>query len=231
MESAEDSPPSRVKWSYSSMSLFQQCPKKYYHLRVVKDVSDPPSEQMRYGLMVHKAAEDYVREGTPVPPQFDFIKPALDRLRDMSGDTHCELKLGLTEKLEPCEFHSPDVWWRGIIDLLKLRDRKARIVDYKTGKNTYPDTAQLELLALAVFKHYPLIDKVEAGLLFVVHPLFVQKTYLRHEEEARWAKWLEQADQLDAATRNNIWNPKQNFTCRSWCPVVSCAHNGRGVWD
>ena len=28
-------------WSYSSITLFDQCPKKYYHLRVAKDIKEP----------------------------------------------------------------------------------------------------------------------------------------------------------------------------------------------
>lgn len=220
-----------TKWSYSSMSLFQQCPKKYYHLRIAKDVADPPSQQMNYGLAVHKAAEDYIRDGIPIPPQFAFMQEPLDRLKSTEGGVHCELKLGLTRDLEPCGFMAKDVWWRGIVDLLVLNGKKARIIDYKTGKNTYPDTKQLELLSLAIFKHYPEVETVKAGLLFVVHPLLVMERYHAEEQDERWVKWVQQSQQLDSAVENNVWNPKQNFTCRNWCPVTSCANNGRGQWD
>jgi len=56
----------KYTWSYSSLDLFKQCPQKYYRLRVVKDVKDPPTEHLTYGLAVHKAAEEYVRDGTPI---------------------------------------------------------------------------------------------------------------------------------------------------------------------
>jgi hypothetical protein len=62
-------------------ALFQQCPKKYYHLRVAKDIVEPKSEQMLYGTVAHKAAEDYVRDGTPLEPQFAYMQPTLDALR------------------------------------------------------------------------------------------------------------------------------------------------------
>lgn len=220
-----------VKWSYSSMSLFQQCPKKYYHLRVAKDIVEYPSEQMRYGLQVHKAAEDHIRDGTPIPPQFSYMQEALDKLKTMKGVVYCEHRMGLTRDLEPCKFADKNVWWRGIADLLIVDGPTARIVDYKTGKNTYPDTKQLELLSLATFKHFPEVQVVKAGLLFVVHPSFVKEKYRVDEQEERWKKWIEQSEQLDTATQNDVWNPKQNFTCRGWCPVTSCAHNGRGDWD
>jgi hypothetical protein len=218
-----------TRWSYSSMSLFQQCPKKYYHLRVAQDAADPPSEQMRYGLEVHKAAEDYVRDGTPIPEKFAYMQEPLDRLKQMKGDTYCEYKMGITRDLKACSFGSKDAWWRGIADLLIINGDKARVVDYKTGKNQYADTKQLELLALATFKHFPQVVSVSAGLLFVVHTAFIKEKFHTDEQEQRWGKWLQQTSQLDEAFETNTWNPKQNFTCRSWCPVTTCSHNGRSV--
>ena len=60
-------------WSYSSISTFKQCPKKYYNLKVAKDVKDIGSEAMLYGNQVHKAAEDFIKEGTPIPKKFDYM--------------------------------------------------------------------------------------------------------------------------------------------------------------
>jgi hypothetical protein len=52
---------SNITWSYSSLKTFEQCPKKYYHLRIVKDVKDEGSEATIYGQEVHKAAEEYIK--------------------------------------------------------------------------------------------------------------------------------------------------------------------------
>ena len=216
-----------IKWSYSSMSLFQQCPKKYYELRVVKSIVEPPSIQMRYGLDVHKVAEEYIRDGVPIPEKYGYLTEPLDKLKQLRGTVYCEHRMGLTKELEPCKFGAKDAWWRGIADLLVVHGKEARIVDYKTGKNTYADTKQLELLALATFKHFPEVEKIKAGLLFVVHIAFVKDRYERDEQEMRWEKWIAQTDQLESAYENDVWNPKQNFTCKAWCPVLSCAHNGR----
>lgn len=218
-----------AKWSYSSLNLFQQCPKKYFHLRIAKDVYDPPSQQMRYGLDAHKAAEEYVRDGKPLPPQFAYLQDSLDTLRAMPGQVYCEQKLGLTEDLEPCDFDAPNVWWRGIADFLCINGESARVLDYKTGKSQYADTKQLELLSLAVFKHYSQVKTIKAALFFVIHAGLVKENYLREEEEKRWKKWKDEVQMLDTAYDTNVWNPKQNFTCRAWCPVTNCKHNGREV--
>ena len=69
-------------WSYSSISLFQQCPRKYHRLRVVKDIVEPVQEHLLYGSAVHKAAEEYIRDGTPIPEKYGFIQEYLDPLKD-----------------------------------------------------------------------------------------------------------------------------------------------------
>ena len=218
------------KWSYSSMSLFQQCPKKYYHLRIAKDVVDPPSHQMRYGLDVHQAAEHYVRDGTPIPEKYSYLTPMLDSLKKIKGDIYCEFRMGLTRDLEPCKFGAKDAWWRGIADFLVVNDDRAKVVDYKTGQNKYADTKQLELMALAVFKHFPKVKKVKAGLAFVVCEDFIQAKYDKENEPKFWLRWIEETDRLTLAYENNMWNPKPNFTCRKFCPIMTCQHNGRGEY-
>lgn len=216
-----------VTWSYSSLSLFQQCPKKYYHLRVAKDVQDPPSEQIRYGLEVHKAAEEYIRDGKELQPYLGFLKPVLDSLKSKPGEKHCEMRLGLTKRLEPCGFFDPAVWWRGVADLVILDGTEVKVLDYKTGKSTYADTKQLEILSLAIFKHFPQVTTVKSGLLFVVHPNFIKADFDREKEQELWAYWLKETSKLEACYEHNVWNPKQNFTCKAWCNVTDCAHNGK----
>ena len=121
-------------WSYSSLSLFMQCPRKYHRLRVVKDIVEPPQEHLIYGSAVHKAAEEYVRDGTPIPEKYGFIQEYLDPLKALPGDKLCEHEMGLTKDFQPCGFRDKNVWFRGIADLLIINGNKARIVDYKTSK-------------------------------------------------------------------------------------------------
>ena len=82
-------------WSYSSLKTFEQCPKKYFHLKVIKDVKDEGSEATVYGQEVHTAAEEYIRDGVPVPAKFKFVEPTLEALSNIEGEKHCEMKLGL----------------------------------------------------------------------------------------------------------------------------------------
>ena len=107
-------------WSFSKIKSFEQCPKKFYHLKVAKDYKEPETEAMLYGTAVHEAAEEYIRDGKPLPPEYDYIKAPLDSLNMKQGNKLCEYEMGLTADLEPCGFWDDDCWYRGIADLVIL---------------------------------------------------------------------------------------------------------------
>lgn len=221
-----------LAWSYSSIKTFDQCPKKYHHLRILKDFKDEDTTATIYGTELHTAAENFIKEGTPIPARFAFIQPVMDSLAKIEGEKHCELKLGIAKrngKFAPCEFFAKDVWWRGIADLLIINEAKqtAYLVDYKTSKNAkYADTKQLDLLAGAVFTHYPKIMEIKSALLFVVSNEMVKKKHEFMMQTSYLNSMQPELTRLEAAIKTNVWNPVSGPLCK-FCPVTSCAHNRR----
>jgi len=130
-----------ITWSYSSLSLYQQCPKKYYHLKVAKDIKEELGEAIVFGNEIHKIAEEYVAKDKPIPEKYKGIEPALKALKDMEGEKLCENKLGLTVDFEPCGFFDKKVWWRGVADIIILQGDTILTVDYKTGKKSSTQTS------------------------------------------------------------------------------------------
>ena len=184
---------------------------------------------MVYGNAVHKAAEEYGRDGVPIPQKFIYIKQYVDTLIEAPGDKYYEHKMGLTRELEPCEFLAGHVWWRGIADFMAVNGKEAILVDYKTGKSArYADTAQLELLALSVFAHFPHVEIVRAGLLFVVSKEFIQKKHTVDMKLEYLEPQIQQLSRLEAALENGTWNPVTSGLCK-FCPVFSCEHNPKGL--
>lgn len=215
-----------ITWSYSSLALYQQCPKKYYHLKVKKDIKEELGEAIVYGNEIHKMAENFIANGVPIPEKHKQFEPALTSVLNMKGEKLCENKLGLTADLKPCGFFDKKVWWRGIADIIILQDDKATTIDYKTGKSSkYADLKQLELVSLAIFKHFPQVKKVKAGLMFLVADDLVKADYSADTQDELWGPWISDVGQLQASVENDVWNAKPNFTCRGWCPVTTCVHN------
>ncbi len=220
-----------LPWSYSSYGIFKQCPKKYYHLKVIKDVKQESSTAMIYGKSVHSAAEHFVADGTPIPKKYEYIQKVMEKLRDREGDKHCEIKMGLTESGEPTGFSSKDAWYRCVADLLIVNGKDAVLIDYKTGKSTrFADTKQLDLQALCVFAHFPEIENIKAGLLFLVCNDIIKRDYTRSDIIGIMGEWTEKFSHLKIAYKEGIWNAKENFTCERYCPVVECTHNGRHLY-
>lgn len=214
-------------WSYSSIKTFEQCPKKYFHLKVAKDVKDEPGEAADYGTAVHLAAEEFIRDGKPIPDKFAFMRPLLEPLATKKGEKHCELRLGVAKTswgFDPCGFFDKDVWYRGIVDLLIIDGDRAWMIDYKTGKNAkYADMKQLDLMAGALFVKFPELQVIKSGLLYVVSKEFPKKTHVREELDSYMAVFENELDRLDAAMENGVFNAKTSPLC-GWCPVTTCEH-------
>ena len=217
-------------WSFSKAKAFEQCPKQFYHEKILKQYPVEETDAMRYGTEFHKACEDYIKSEAPLPKKFDFIQQTLDALNEKRGIKMCEQKLGLTADLEPCGFFDKRVWFRGIADLviIDVLTGVAWVIDYKTGKSLkYADKGQLELMALVVFKHYPQITRVKSGVLFVIAKGLVKEEYEIDSESNLWEKWLGIYGRMQKAFESDVWNPRPSGLCKRHCPVLECAHNGR----
>lgn len=216
-------------WSFSRIKAFEQCPKQFYHEKILREFPFVETDAIRYGHAFHLAAEEYIRDGTPLPKKFDYAQGVLDSLNAKPGEKLCEYKLGITENLTPCDFGAEDVWFRGIADLLVV-DRESKtawVIDYKTGKNAkYADKGQLELMALAVFLHFPEVKHVRGGLVFVVSNNLIKETYAESDAQGLWAKWIGRVEAMKTAAKENVWNPKPSGLCKRHCPVTVCVHNG-----
>ena len=213
----------KITWSHSSLKDFEGCARRYHEVKVLKNYPFQETEQIRYGKDLHKAAEDYVKDGTPIPKQFEFVKPTIDALMVKPGRKLPEHEMGLTIDLQPCGFKDENVWVRGIADLLIVDDDGliAWIVDYKTGNNRYPDTDQLKLMSLMTFAHFPHIREVKSALLFVVKETIVKSRMTFEEAEKHWWEYRQRVSKLSSAFEHNVWNPTQTPLC-GWCPVKWC---------
>lgn len=221
----------KIQWSYSSLKTFEQCPKKYYHLKVAQDVKDTGSTATIYGSSMHKAAEDYIKEGTPIPPQFNYVVTMLDALNRIEGEKYCELKLGLRKEKNgeviPCDFSDPDYWWHGIADLVIINGSVGYSVDYKTSKSAkYADTKQLDIASVALFKHFPQLTRIRAALLFVVSNEFIRKDHRVEDVELYMGSFNPLLERLEAAFTHEVWNVNTGPLC-GFCPVTQCDYNRR----
>lgn len=216
-----------IVWSFSSLKTFQQCPKKYYHTKVAKDIVEPDTTATLYGKSAHTAAEEFIRDNKPIEPKFDYMKATLEELYKIPGEKLCEVKLGLTKDLKACDFHAPDVWWHGIADLVILDHDKslAYSIDYKTSKSArYADIKQLDLVAVGIFAKFPNIVRVKSALVFVVSKEFVKAEHHVEMVQKYMEKPAQDVARIEKAYETGTWNPVQGPLCK-FCSVSSCVYN------
>lgn len=210
-----------IKWSYSGLKDYVNCPRQYYEVKVAKNFTKRPTQQMLYGTAVHKALEDYVGEGKPLEKNYERYQPMLDALLTIEGERLPEYRMAINTELEPCTWGAEDYWVRGIVDLLVLGGDTAYIVDYKTGSAKYPDVNQLKLMSLMTYAHFPKVEHIKAGLLFVAHNTFINEVYHRDQSEDLWKDFLPDLERLKLSYDNDKWPENPTPLC-GWCPVTTC---------
>ena len=212
-----------IKWSYSGLKDFINCPRQYNEVKVLKRYEKKATVEMRYGTQVHSALEYYVKEGKPLAKNYEHFGKQLDPLRDMEGEKYPEYRMALTINRQPCTFGAKNYWVRGIADLMVVDGDQGYIVDYKTGNNRYPDPKQLQLMALMGFEYFPEVTHFKAGLLFVAHNDFVTSEYQREKIDKYWDDFAPQLKRLQLSYENGVWQENPTPLC-GWCPVSDCAH-------
>lgn len=213
-------------WSHSSLKDFEGCQRRYHEVKVLKNYPFQETEATRYGNQVHESLELYVRDGKPIPPEHAQFKDVVDSLLKKPGRKLAEYEMALTSDLKVVGWKDPNVWVRGIADLLIVDDDNltAWVIDYKTGNDKYPDRDQLVLMSIMVFEHFPHIRKVNSALMFIVKNSMVKMQMMRDAKHAAWWRYRERVSRIEAAYANNVWNPNQTPLCK-WCQVTGCEFN------
>jgi uncharacterized protein Usg len=100
------------------------------------------------------------------------------------------------------------------------------IPTHNTGKKK-SGGQDLERMALLIFCHYPDAEEVLTAFIWLQTKDFTPATYTRAQVPEIWERLLESATTVEWAQTNNRFPARENFLCRSYCPVVECVFNGR----
>lgn len=219
-------------WSYSSLSTFEQCPRKWRHRYVIRDYEEPPQEHLAYGIQVHKCFEDRVAKGVQLPAHLEKFEPLMQVLTAFpSVEMLVEHEVGLTEALEPTAFKAPDTWYRGVIDLAIIGGDRAILADYKSGQRR-TDFTQLKLFAATTFTHKPEIRSIKMLYLWTKFGdgskkaparLFDSQDVTRDWTHKFWASMLPRVNRMRYAFDNNAYFEKPGPLC-GWCYEKSCRY-------
>lgn len=210
-------------WSASSVDAYTTCPKKYYHLRVARDVQDlPPSEAVIAGRELHKAFENAVNLNEPLPQSQAHWQTLVEKIKAIPGERLAEYPFMLDEFHEPCDKRG--AWTRGVADLVIKHGKEAIIIDYKTGKRK--PSEQLALYAAYAFAYWPEIQSVHTAFVWLKEKKIDRKTYMREDAPTIWQSFLPAVARMRNSYETGDWPARPSGLCRAWCPCHQCQHCG-----
>ncbi len=212
-------------WSYSSLDLFELCPKKFYHAKIARDYKEVFGKEADYGKEVHKKFEDRLISGKRLPLDLTHHEKILARLANAPGEGMPEQKLALTIGLEPTGFFDNDVWVRCIIDYVKVNGKVLLIIDHKTGRQK-EGFDQVDLQAAMMAAYMPEIENFIVGYYWTKTKTIITTKFTREGVTEVWNNFLPRVEELQAAVRHDEYPDTKNFLCKRHCVVKSCIHNG-----
>jgi PD-(D/E)XK nuclease superfamily len=212
--------------SYSAVKLYENCPLRYYRQRVVKDVVDEGGEASKYGERIHAHLEARMRDKAALPVEAIMYEPLCRSLERsaVGGELMVEKELTLNESLSPTGWWDPDAWLRSKLDVLVIRDDRAIVLDWKTGKRN-PDFFQMGIFAVMVFKHYPQVEQVDTSLVWLRLMEMDTETYHRESSSNElWADILGRIRRIYQSAETGNWPAKPSGLCK-FCPARhDCAY-------
>ena len=205
--------------SFSAIKLYENCPKRYYHQRVTKEVQDTGGEASKYGERIHEFLEQRLVNNTPLPVEAEKYEVICKTVENMAkgGELHAERQLTLTENLTPTSWFAGDAWLRSILDVLILKGDTAVVVDWKTGKRR-PDFTQLEMFALQVWKHFPEVVTIKTSFVWLKDMAMDSEEFSREQSDEMWGSLLSRINRIYQSAEHENWPAKPSGLCR-FCPA------------
>lgn len=224
--------PSKKAWSISALKSYEQCPRRYHEVQVLKNFVDKPSDTKTWGDEVHKAFQNFFARNESLPIGMRQYQPLLDSFARQPGDKLVEQKLALSEVFSPTTWFGKNVWVRSIVDLAVVNGEKAVIVDWKTGKMK-EDFDQLALMAAVMFNQAEEIEQIAAMFVWLQEwdpasptACITKVEYTREELPTLWDRFMNREEAFQDAHRKTTFPPKPSGLCRSFCPVSTCPYHG-----
>lgn len=216
-----------VPWSYSSLTAYEQCPRRFHLTRIMKSVKEQQHAASIDGNDKHRALELYVGGKAAMPTKYAGFIPIADRIRASKGTKLLEYRFGLTQKLKPTTFFGSDVWTRGVIDVAVVQPKSAVLLDYKAGKRK-PDSDQLRMFAMAGFSLWPHVDTIKTGFVWLATREMDTETFSREDQLGIFQEFSGRVHRMERAASHNDWPPRPSGLCKAYCPVgrINCEHCG-----
>ena len=223
-----------IPWSYSQWNTFQTCPRQYKEKHVLKRIPFVQNEAAKWGDDVHKALEDNIRDGKPLPSnmvQYEkFVTGVKLRAERLNAERlEAEEQVALTYDLQKTSWftkrNAPNpVWFRLKVDVTMIAGDYAEMYDWKTGKYK-DDPDQLHLYAMVGFILNPQVQRIKVGYIWLKDGFVDQPREYRREDLPHMIQyWTENYEQIEEAWTYDHFPERPSGLCKGWCEVTDCPY-------
>ena len=205
-------------WSYSRLSVFEQCPKRYYYASIEK-IPTPQHPAALRGTNIHNDAELYIKGEGELTKPLEQFKEGFEQLREgyIDGDVSVEEDWAFDIQWQPAGWKEENTWCRYKIDAYVKKPDRTVVIDFKTGRymgNEETHEQQCALYAVATYHRDPSIENLQAELWYLDHGKISRHSYTVEEIKERQKVFHNRALKLTEATDYPAKASVQN--CK-WC--------------
>jgi CRISPR/Cas system-associated exonuclease Cas4 (RecB family) len=153
-----------TRWSYSSISTYENCPAQWHYSYVLK-LPEQPSAAMARGTRLHGDCEQFLKGGlTVLPWELKKVSLRLNDLKMMGAKS--EVTWLLNKGWGPVtEGEIP--WIKAIIDVHWLQGKVLHVRDFKSGREYVDHRAQLELYSIMGLCLFPEATRAEYAAIYL----------------------------------------------------------------
>lgn len=216
--------------SWSRLSDFFQCPRKFQHKYILKTPNFTAQEEsvhLTRGTNVHKGLENYALAklagkvvGPSSLPEIESTKPLIDSFIQNFPAVVPEQQISVDINWKQVDWFSKQSYYRAILDLVAISPKTIVIGDYKTGKfkDYSPDgPGQLELSATIGLNLYPEVEMVDTMYIYVDHKKTIKRSFTQVADKERLTTHFIQIHQKVNSEVN--FDPTKNEFC-NFCPAT-----------
>ncbi len=217
-------------WTYSKIKNFETCPKRCYHIDIIKDPAcvGGDTTSLDEGNAVHKAIADAISGKAALPKHRQYLQFWVDYAKSFPGKLEVEQKLAITKDFTPCGYFDKGdkgVWHRSVGDVIGIHGPVGVVLDWKTGKPK-DDDMQLSVIGACLFARDPALMAIRAEFVWLEHGARSKIHLHRHQLPSLWNAMLPRVNSFKNAIDTNSWPAKPGGLCSRYCAVKSCPHNG-----
>ena len=209
-----------LTFSFTMLHTYDNiCPYQAAQRYVYKNIPFQETEAMRWGNHVHKAMENRIRKGTPLPDNCAKYEPFAAAL--LPHNPEAEQQLAVDEAGRPSHYFNGNPYLRGKLDINIVNGDTAVLVDFKTGrKREYP--FELSVQAVLLHARYPNLKKIVGHYLWLADMQMGQQHDV--SDTARtWQRIKQIGASIAHDKKQGVWEKREGKLC-DYCPCSDCEH-------